>query len=460
MNAIALAILLLSVSVSPVGAAAPADSDRVSDRASAPPIAENADSLAASYAAPWNPPRPLLARRPWERAMLLPGRIISLPLSGLGYLTRRSMLVIEDSGRVPMGPQPPRAKHSPSVAVGLSHFGDRTGVGLSLELRTPEPRREFVPRFGVQYSATTHFYNRTQATLTSGPASLQYAYEWRPQEQFHGIGLESAEDSLSDYAIEFETARAGLTRAWGRDPDRNQPRLTLNAWGGPRSALTSTGRDARQVPFDRRFPGLAGLTLGRRVEHLTYGAAIKLDERRGAPHWSRGGALTLAAENFTDPVRALALHDAAATGAGFRRFTGQLDVGTSFMRDPRSLRLMAKVVDQQVDARADRFLVADLATLGGRDGLLGYSPGRFRDKDLLLTRLTYVFPLARRFEVDLHSEFGGVYGDVWHDVRIGGLKHSFGMSLRGRGDRTARGAVGFDISPESIRINYTLGVPE
>ena len=124
---------------------------------------------------------------------------------------------------------------------------------------------------------------------------------------------------------------------------------------------------------------------------------------------------------------------------------------------PRTIRLMVRVIDQSVGSDRDHFLISDMARLGGRDGLAGFGPGRFHDLDLIHSRLMYVFPLARLFEFEVHSEWGAVYPDVWKDARFSTLKSSFGLSLRARSDAAPRGAVGFDVSSEGVRIRYALG---
>src|SRR5262249_19546707 len=187
-------------------------------------------------------------------------------------------------------------------------------------------------------------------------------------------------------------------------------------WGGPRSRVTRTGRNDSETSYDVLFPALALTTLNRRVEHMTYGASVGADFRQGRPHWSRGGRVRLAAERFDDPIHSLALPCAQPSGAAFDRYTIEAEPGISMGRDPRTLRLYARVVDDQIEAHAERFLFSDLARLGGRDGLTGFSPGRFRDLDGLLTRATYVFPLTRLFECELHTEWGAVYPDGWRDA--------------------------------------------
>src|SRR5580765_588632 len=65
-------------------------------------VTAGSDNLAPTSDVPWNPPRAVSPRRPWEQAVLLPGRIVSLPLVGLGGVMRHSMLYLENRGRIPI----------------------------------------------------------------------------------------------------------------------------------------------------------------------------------------------------------------------------------------------------------------------------------------------------------------------------------------------------------------------
>ena len=39
--------------------------------------------------------------------------------------------------------------------------------------------------------------------------------------------------------------------------DQVHPHLSISGWGGPRSLVTRTGRDGKQVSYETRFPALA-----------------------------------------------------------------------------------------------------------------------------------------------------------------------------------------------------------
>jgi hypothetical protein len=355
---------------------------------------------------------------------------------------------------MPIAPRTGGARPRRLLALQLPGLGDQTGLGGAAELRSSSSR---LPRLSARYAATVFGYNSTLLGASLGPIALQYGYDWRPQDRFYGVGTSTSRDSLSDFGAQDEFARAAFHWGSSLDSAHARPRLSISAWGGPRSLVTRTGRDSKESSYDDRFPALGAATLDRRVEHLVYGGSLSTDWRSGRPHWSHGGRLMLGVERYDAPIQALALHSAQLDGAQFTRYSAETEGAISFMRDPRTIRLLVRLTDQRVGSGRDHFLISDMARLGGRDGLAGFGPGRFHDLDLLHTRLMYVFPLARLFELEVHSEWGAVYPDLWADAKLGTLKHSAGLSLRFRNDAAPRGSLGFDISPEGARIHYALG---
>ncbi len=59
--------------------------------------------------------------------------------------------------------------------------------------------------------------------------------------------------------------------------------------------------------------------------------------------------------------------------------------------------------------------------------------------------------------MDLHSEWGAVYPDLWRDAKLNTLHNSFGFSLRVRDKHGPRASIGFDFSREAIRLRFALG---
>ncbi len=418
------------------------------------------ESLGTSTGVPWNPPHALARRRGWEQAVLLPGRLVSLPLAGVGFAADKLLFVIEQDPRFGYGTTFGAGPAGRAVVVRTARMGDRTGLGGALELRRTLLHGALASTVSAEYAVTLHHYDRTMLTWTGRPLYVQYGYEWRPGERFYGVGNAAPTNMVSDYASQTEFVRTGMAWESNRVRDPARAHSALGIWGGSRSRVTRGGRGPGDVSYATRFPALGDATLDRRVENLDYGASLLVDHRAGAPHWSHGWRTLLSAERLDAPARALALHSGAGDGARFTRYGATAEAGFSFMRDPRTVRLLVHATDLQAGEHADRLLLSDLSTLGGQAGLGGYEAGRFHDMDLLLTRLDYVFPLQRRFEVDLHSEWGGVYADLWNDPKPNTLHHSFGFELRVRNDQKPRAAIGCDFSRESVRIRYSIGGTE
>jgi hypothetical protein len=439
------------------------------DSVAVPPVAlaatTNRDDLGPTSDPPWNPPHALPPRQAWEQVLLFPGAVVSAPFKLRGVGMDRGLLYVEQTSLIPRLSYVARSlPQAAGVRPGLANLGDRTGLGLKLEAQAPFLKGNLRNSLRVIHQASLLHYHRTELRTLGEPLALDYTYEWRPRERFYGIGMGTSEDDKSDYASHWQQVKLSLQHAWNREEPDDKPRTRIGVWLGPRMMVTRRGRDPGLTSTETRFPALVAPILGHPVDHLTYGGRFNTDWRVGTPHWSSGWRLSLQAERFDRPVSWLALHTGRADGAQFTRFTYESENGYSFYRDPRTIRFLWRVVDQGVTSGTDRMMFGDLATLGGRPGLQGFAPGRFHDLDLALGRVSYVFPLSRFFEMDLHAEGGGVFHDIWRDARLDRMEHSFGVAVRGRTPPPATphplGLIGLDFSREAVRVHFTLGNPD
>jgi hypothetical protein len=212
----------------------------------------------------------------------------------------------------------------------------------------------------------------------------------------------------TNYASSAQFVRLEATTE--KPPDANfNARTAVAGWVETRYQVLRTGREPNVPSWELEFPELASRVLDRDVEHLVYGVSILNDSRAGEPHWGHGTRLMGSFERHDAPLPGLALHVGTPAGAQFNRYTLEGETGTSFGRNPRTLRLLARVVDQSIGSGADQMLITDLSTLGGTTGLAGFHQGRFYDTDLVHVKASYIFPVSRRLEMDVHSEWGSVY---------------------------------------------------
>src|SRR5262245_48579802 len=208
------------------------------------PVAPSADSartasadLGPTSAPPWNPPAALSAVKPWESVLQLPGRVVTMPIAALGRVTRGSLLFIEGNNLVPRV----IAVFAASPRIGIyaipASLGDHTGTGVALEVRPP-PLRGII---GGELSASTQHYHRTRIQLALGPLGAAYLYEWRSRDQFFGIGPDSKQDSLSEFAVQDQSIRANLTFPVQK-PKQPPPRAQTSVYFGPRELVMRHGR--------------------------------------------------------------------------------------------------------------------------------------------------------------------------------------------------------------------------
>lgn len=427
-------------------------------------------TLSASTAPPWSPPAPVSSARGWESALRFPGRIVSLPFVAIGSLAERYLIRQEhhESGE---------REHdfaARAAALGITvlpaSLGAHSGLGGGIAWVPPGLGR----RLSFESTVTSRQYNRQRVRAAIGGLNAAYISEWRPRDVFFGTGLAAPRSGESAYGEHTRTVK--LLAAWGwqsfdtvavqpsdalmfRDRVRvrgPKHRTWVSAWAGPRARSVTRGRDPDRPSFELVHPAEAAGSLYRSVEHFTYGAGLSHDARRGRPHWSNGWRASVEADRYDKSIQALALHDAHTDARSFTRMTYRAEAGSSFGRDPRTFRLALTAVDQTLDASNGTFLVGDLQSLGGSAGIAGYQSGRFRDHDLIHARLSYIYPLVKNLEVDLHTETGGVYPGL-SSARLSALKSSFGTALRIRSTTRMLGAIGCDWSSEQARIWLAVG---
>lgn len=430
--------------------------------------APDVDDLGATTAPPWNPPRPVPRRRAWEQVILFPQRVATLPLSGLGAAADWTLLQLEEEGLLERRVREPKPPRPVTLRLAPSGIPDGAGPGVRGTASVDVFRSLLRSDLSVSHAATVRHYHDTRVAIQGLQGTIEYRNTWRPQDRFYGFGPNSREDNRVRYAEHQELVRASLVNRWNRrepPPDaapgeRGDPRTWVSAWIGPRRTTIGTGRESDDPSIEQRFPALVGGTFGRRLGHLVYGASFASDWRRGAPHWTRGWRVLIEAQRFDVARGVLALGMRGEPVALFTRTVIELETGFSFMRDPRTIRLLGRIVDQGVSAGREHMAVSDFASLGGRSGLAGFPPGRFTDLDLAHVRVSWVFPLARRLEIDLHGESGAVFGNLWTDSNLSRYRQSFGVALRGRKNEGPVGAIGFDASSEGVRLRYALGNPD
>jgi hypothetical protein len=301
-------------------------------------------------------------------------------------------------------------------------------------------------------AGTFRHYHRGVVELGPPWLAASYVYDWRPEEAFFGIGPDAAEADAADFAMQAE--RAGLRLALRRG---TRWRREFEAWVGERRSVLRSGRAPNRPSVEEVFPQLTAGTLDVPQIHRIAGARLALDTRAGHPHWSHGSRFEAQVESFGHVRGDGLVFTGESDSPGFRRYTLSGQVGRSFMRDPRTLRLHVRLVDIQPLDPSRLPQLYDLSRAGGGIGLGAFEPGRFHDLDLLVVELGYIFPLVQYGELQLATEIGAVSGDVWNETRIDRLEHMYSVILRPRSHSGALGEIGLSWGREGVRMRMSLG---
>jgi hypothetical protein len=427
-----------------------------------------ANDFAPSSDPPWNPPKPMGRRRAWEQAILLPQRVVTYPLSMLGAGTDWALGKFEKTNyfaKLGALDDPPARRalvvYPPKrlgFEVGPARLGDNTGLGGRFQVHAPVFSGQWRSLAFVEHSPSTRNYHETRLGLSGDLGAIEYDYDWRPEDRFYGIGMTSSVNGISNFATQYDQVRVTLQYAWNRDRTNSRPRTNVAIFAGPRSAVTKSGREPGTPSIEDVYPDLVATTFQQRHDHFIYGGRFATDWRSGIPHLASGWRALVQSERFDEPHGAIGLHTNHGAGAQFTRTQVELEGAWSIMRDPRTIRVMGRIVDVGVSNGLERMEEIDLSKLGGsRAGLAGFSAGRFHDLDAVYGRLMYIFPLVRRLELELHTETGEVTSDVWRNSRFDKLAFSSGFAFRARSHVRPIGRIGMDFSDEGVVIHYSIG---
>ena len=409
---------------------------------------DSTTSLGPTSSVPWNPPRAVPTHERWEQVLNAPLTLVSLPIRAIGALSEAGLLRVQEDHLVPRVRYGLAGTAKSGIQVGGAGLGDRTGIGAAVTYAPPQARGWL--RASLAGSLRRYHHGRAEV----GPRWLfaGYTHEWRPQEAFYGIGANALESDVSNYAVQSERAELRTRLRAG-----TRIRRGADVWAGERRSVLRRGRERNRPSFETPFPQLGTGTLDLEQTQVVTGARVMLDSRSGHPHWSRGWRLDAQVERFGPPRGDGLLLAGDGDAPGFRRFTLEGQAGWSFMRDPRTLRLGARLVDvEPLDpTRPPRLF--DLSHLGGGAGLAGFEPGRFHDLDLLVVKLSYLFPLVEYGEIELSTDVGAVSGDVWRELRLDRLERSYSVTIRPRTHSAPLGALGVSWSREGTRVRVSLG---
>ncbi len=410
-------------------------------------VADSANDLAPTASVPWNPSHAVPNHETWEQVLNAPLTVVSLPIRALEALAETGLLTVQEEHYVPRVHYGLRATARSGIVVGVGGIEDGSGLGGAIRY-APPPLRGWVRG---SLAGTFRHYHRGVVEVGPRWLSASYIHDWRPEEAFFGLGMDVDEDDASDFAMQAERIGLRLARNAG-----TKWRREVEAWVGERRSVLRPGKSSDRPSVEEVFP-ITAVGLDVPQVHYLSGARVAIDTRAGRPHWGSGFRLEAQAEDFASVDGDGVVFDGQGSSPGFRRFTLSAQAGWSFMRDPRTVRLIGRVVDIEPRDASRPPALNDLSRLGGAAGLGAFEPGRFHDLDLVVMKLAYIFPVLEYAEIEVATDVGGVFSDVWSVSRIDQLEQTYSVILRPRSHRAPLGAIGVSWGREGARMRLSLG---
>jgi outer membrane protein assembly factor BamA len=254
-----------------------------------------------------------------------------------------------------------------------------------------------------------------------------------PQEDFFGVGSDSATANRTSYRLE----QSDYSTRLGVRPVRQ---LEVGGRFGILNTNVGHGTDVRFPSTEEIFSPATTPALDRQP-HYTYTGGFAKYDRRDHPLNPRNGGLY--------DVEYTHYHDRKFDLYGFRRWRIEVQQYLPFFNARRVIAFRGKVelTSANLDQQMPFFM---MPTVGGSEDLRGYPEFRFRDNNSAVFNLEYRWEAFSGLDLALFGDAGNVFpeGD---EIRLRKLKTAYGFGFRFNNAQSVFWRIDFGFSPESQR---------
>jgi hypothetical protein len=240
----------------------------------------------------------------------------------------------------------------------------------------------------------------------------RWQYRYFPQEDYFGLGPQSAKEARSTFLLEERElaaiARVGLT-----------PWLTWSTKIGHLDPRIGEGTDKQYPSIGELFTDSSAPGLAQQPTFLETGTLLELDTRdqRGNPR--SGTYVSLLGARYGD------LDD---LGYDFARFGAEVQHYVPIFDKKRVIAVRAAF--NRYEPRGDSTVpFYYILPLGGTDSIRGFTDFRFRDLTAVLFNAEYRWEAFSGMDMALFYDVGSV-ARRWNDLGSDGWKRSWGLGLR------------------------------
>lgn len=242
-------------------------------------------------------------------------------------------------------------------------------------------------------------------------SQLLVKYHFQSDESFYGIGPQTRESDRTNFANEFVTAEFNVGI-------RLSKRSQIGVMAGFDRNDISRGRNKRYPSTTEvaSFDSLPGMETA--VKMGKFELSIQYDSRNHPGNPTSG---------FQASLRGAIFQQLADDQYGFSRLSADVSrYFNLFYNRALKLRLAGEFADP-FNNRSIPFYY--LSELGRSETVRGFNRGRFRDNDMVLGSVEYIYPIWQKINAHLFFDSGTVASDMFKDFDSSNLKNGYGIGF-------------------------------
>jgi len=255
-------------------------------------------------------------------------------------------------------------------------------------------------------------------------------YEY-PEEDFFGFGIDSTEDTRSNYLLKAIEAGGAVT--W------RPSKFTLSAGAAFWRPETASGEDTRYPSVEEVFDPTQVAGLGTKTDFLKVDATAAYDWRDTPLFPKAGGRYLVRATQYND--RDLGRFDSRRIAVSLQQF---VPLPNRYRRI--ALRAEAVFTDADSDQSVPFYLQP---TLGGARDLRGFREFRFRDRNAVLVGAEYQWEAWWALDIAVFADAGTV-AQKGNQLTLNSMEATYGVGFRFHSNRALVGRLDLAFSREGF----------
>jgi len=372
-----------------------------------------------------------------NRRVFLPLRIISYPYRAGTHGMERGLVTVEKKHLRERLRQWQDRMRELGIAGLFGGMGEQTGFGAGGSYTLRMSKSQEITYLARATMARYQEYDM-QWTLKPAKADIVFetSYQWRPKENFYGLGHDSLESQHTDFALRqsWVGARAEIHAVkhftWGAEYKFLEAKATAGT-----NALTPSTPDV--------FPSLPGFNRNLRLH--SEGAYADLDFSEGEYGWTGRGHF---GASYQQGV--------GASDLRYFTYVGQVEGRMPVIKNQSGLVGQVQLNVNHENGGSDPIPFYLRPHIGGSSTLRGFPLDRFYGKNLMMLSLEYRYSIHPNFQAAVFHDAGQIF-DSNSELTWFNWHRNYGFSLRMHSNYRTILRLEYGHSREGFAIHLSFG---